>query len=78
MPGVSKETGSIAVEKTPLADDPLFVIGHWRSGTTLLHELLTLDARFARPNTFQCRFSEKQLIIMGLLPITYCLAPLLC
>ena len=42
------------VEATPMVDDPLFVIGHWRSGTTLLHELLTLDERFARPNTFQC------------------------
>lgn len=34
--------------------DPLFVVGHWRSGTTLLHELLTLDPQFAFPNTFQC------------------------
>ena len=39
--------------QTPLVDDPVFVIGHWRSGTTLLHELLTLDDQFRAPTTFQ-------------------------
>jgi hypothetical protein len=34
--------------------DPIFVIGHWRSGTTLLHELLVLDKRFTFPNTYDC------------------------
>ncbi len=33
---------------------PIFVVGHWRSGTTLLHELLSLDDRFCYPTTFQC------------------------
>lgn len=32
---------------------PIFVLGHWRSGTTLLHELLARDARFAYPNLFE-------------------------
>src|SRR5688572_28796563 len=32
---------------------PLFVLGHWRSGTTLLHELLAVDRRFAFPNLYQ-------------------------
>lgn len=32
---------------------PIFVVGHWRSGTTLVHELLALDAQFAYPNLFQ-------------------------
>lgn len=41
-------------QRTAWAGDPIFVIGHWRTGTTLLHELLTLDERFAAPNTFQC------------------------
>jgi omega-hydroxy-beta-dihydromenaquinone-9 sulfotransferase len=42
------------IRNTPLAGPPVFVLGHWRSGTTLLHELLHLDDRFASPNTFQC------------------------
>jgi len=33
---------------------PIFVIGHWRSGTTLLHELLALDDRLTYPTTYQC------------------------
>jgi hypothetical protein len=33
---------------------PIFVIGHWRSGTTLLHELLSADPQFAFPSTQAC------------------------
>lgn len=43
-----------AIAKTQLVAPPLFVLGHWRSGTTLLHELLTLDTQFASPTTFEC------------------------
>jgi hypothetical protein len=32
---------------------PLFILGHWRSGTTHLHNLLALDAQFAYPNVYQ-------------------------
>lgn len=32
---------------------PIFILGHWRSGTTLLHHLLTLGEHFAYPNGFQ-------------------------
>lgn len=37
-----------------LKEPPLFVLGHWRSGTTLLHELLMLDERHQCPTTYQC------------------------
>src|SRR6185312_2307462 len=32
---------------------PVFILGHYRSGTTHLHELLSHDKRFASPNRFQ-------------------------
>lgn len=32
---------------------PVFILGHYRSGTTFLHELLAVDPRFASPNRFQ-------------------------
>ncbi|WP_427846519.1 sulfotransferase [Aromatoleum aromaticum] len=32
---------------------PIFVLGHWRSGTTHLHNLLSLDPQFAYPNFYQ-------------------------
>ena len=35
-------------------EDPVFVIGHWRTGTTFLHELLALDPRHTFPNTYEC------------------------
>jgi hypothetical protein len=41
-------------KNTPLRGDPLFILGHWRTGTTLLHELLILDERHTFPNTYQC------------------------
>jgi omega-hydroxy-beta-dihydromenaquinone-9 sulfotransferase len=42
------------IERTRIKDDPIFVIGHWRSGTTLLHELLVLDSRHTYPDTYAC------------------------
>src|SRR5262245_1253162 len=33
---------------------PIFIIGHWRSGTTFLHELLACDPALAAPSTYEC------------------------
>ncbi|HLK58686.1 MAG TPA: sulfotransferase [Chthonomonadaceae bacterium] len=35
---------------------PLFILGHWRTGTTHLHHLLSTDAQFASPNVYQTVF----------------------
>lgn len=37
-------------------EPPVFVLGHWRSGTTHLHNLLAIDERFAYPNLYQVLF----------------------
>src|SRR6516164_658976 len=42
------------IAATPIRDAPIFIIGHWRTGTTLLHEFLILDDRHSYPNTYQC------------------------
>lgn len=34
--------------------DAIVVLGYWRSGTTLLHELLCLDPRYTFPTTHAC------------------------
>jgi hypothetical protein len=39
---------------TEIEQPPVFIIGHWRSGTTYLHELMFLDERFVSPTTYQC------------------------
>jgi Sulfotransferase family len=35
-------------------EPPIFIIGHWRTGTAFLHELLMLDERFTAPTTLEC------------------------
>jgi hypothetical protein len=42
------------LRKTDIVYAPLFIIGHWRTGTTLLHELLALDERHTYPTTYEC------------------------
>ena len=37
------------IRDTNVAAPPVFVLGHWRSGTTFLHNLLCQDPRFAYP-----------------------------
>ncbi|MCA9184767.1 MAG: sulfotransferase [Pirellulaceae bacterium] len=48
--------------ETTVPYPPVFVLGHWRSGTTLLHELLTLDASVTYPTTYQC-FAPKHFLL---------------
>ena len=38
---------------------PVFVLGHWRHGTTHLHNLMTIDQRFAFPNNYQCLYPNS-------------------
>ena len=45
---------------------PVFIIGHWRTGTTMLHELLDCDPRFHAPNTYQCMFPSTFLLTQEL------------
>ncbi|MCP4381295.1 MAG: sulfotransferase [Hyphomicrobiales bacterium] len=45
---------------------PVFIIGHWRTGTTLLHELLDADPGLAAPTSYQCMFPSTFLATQGL------------
>jgi hypothetical protein len=45
---------------------PLFILGHWRSGTTHLHNFFTRDPRFAYPNLYQVNFPHTFLCTEGL------------
>lgn len=42
------------LRKTRITQPPIFIVGHWRTGTTHLHELLIQDPRFGYPTTYQC------------------------
>lgn len=50
------------IREATIVHDPLFIIGHWRSGTTWLHELLTLDPRYTYPTTYECFFPSHFLL----------------
>ena len=41
------------IANAKLHGPPVFIIGHWRSGTTLMHELISLDERFNFPSNFE-------------------------
>lgn len=44
-----------AIRKSDPVKPPVFILGHWRSGTTYLHTLLSNDSQFAYPNLFEIR-----------------------
>ncbi len=50
------------IDNFPVPDDPVIIIGHWRTGSTLLHNLLALDPRFVAPSLFQVTFPEGFLV----------------
>lgn len=52
------------IRETEIEQHPIFIIGHWRSGTTLLHEMLVLDERHTYPDTYAC-FSPNHFLATG-------------
>jgi len=64
------------IKSTAICEAPIFVIGHWRSGTTLLHNYLVQDPEFGFMSTLQgvmldtCMIRHNQLraVVLGLLP----------
>jgi len=53
------------IECVELKNQPIFIIGHWRTGTTLLHELLALDERHTCPDWYQCFAPSHFLVTRG-------------
>ncbi|MCA9080643.1 MAG: sulfotransferase [Planctomycetaceae bacterium] len=44
------------LQRTELKGPPIFVLGMWRSGTTLLHNLMTRDERHTTPTMYRTLF----------------------
>ena len=64
------------IHDTQLAGVPIFIIGHWRSGTTLLHEYMIRDARFTFADTYACFVPEHFIVSrLTLRPIAALLMP---
>ena len=50
------------IERTEIKAPPLFILGHWRSGTTHLHNLLCRDNRLVCPRALQVEFPHHFLV----------------
>ncbi len=44
------------LRETQIKQPPIFVLGHWRSGSTLLHNLITSDPQFSYVSLYQTMF----------------------
>jgi len=44
------------IATTEIHPEPVFILGYWRSGTTLLHNLISLDPRYAYPTLYETIF----------------------
>jgi hypothetical protein len=63
------------IETTPI-HPPLIILGHWRSGTSLVLRLLALDHQFAYPQMFQTHHPHTFLTTASwLTPLTASLLP---
>ncbi len=50
-----------------ITKDPIYVLGHWRSGTTLLHNLLCCHKNISYPTTYQTVFANNMFFLSGLM-----------
>lgn len=54
-------------EKKVFEQPPVFILGHWRSGTTYLHNLICSDPRAGYPTTYQTIFPNNLFAFQGVL-----------
>lgn len=59
---IEKKKYSKKIWETPLPDNPIFIIGHWRTGSTLLHQLMNLDPNLKAPTLFQVAVPDSFLV----------------
>ncbi|MCU0850752.1 MAG: sulfotransferase [Candidatus Thermoplasmatota archaeon] len=51
------------IKEVTVKEPPIFIIGHWRSGTTYLHELLSYDPQFCYTTLWSTLLPEGCLIL---------------
>jgi hypothetical protein len=59
---IEKLLFDIRVKKTKIDKDPIFILGHWRSGTTYLVNMLSQDEQFGVTNAIHC-FSPNMFLV---------------
>lgn len=56
------------IRSAKVHDEPVFIVGHPRTGTTHLHNLLSLDEQFGYVDTFQVAFPNSFLTLRKFVP----------
>lgn len=54
LAGLERVVYGRQIDAVELREPPLFILGHWRAGTTFLHELLIRDPAHTYFTTYQC------------------------
>lgn len=54
------------IRKKVVNDAPIFIVGHWRSGTTHLHNLICQDSQMGYTTTYQSVFPDTLFNTLGL------------
>lgn len=62
LSGIQHLTHGKRIESAVLKRPPVFIVGHWRSGTTLMHELMAMDSRMAFPTNFDAFIPDHFLV----------------
>ncbi len=63
------------IKSAQIHEPPVFILGHWRSGTTHLHNLLSLDENFAAPTAYSACFPNHFVFTQSASSIFNLLAP---
>lgn len=59
--GIEERRYRKRLEQQPVNAEPVFILGHWRSGTTFVHNVLALDKHFGYTTTYQTVFPHLML-----------------
>jgi len=59
---VEKKKFKNQLDKIELPDEILIIVGHWRTGSTYLHNLLSKDSNFATPSLIQTALPDSFLL----------------
>ena len=62
LAAIQKLLFSRKIQNQELVAPPVFIIGHWRSGTTLMHELMALDNQHAYPCNYDAFVPHHMLV----------------
>ena len=59
---IEKLLYSKAIKNTKCPQNPIFIIGHWRSGTTFLHQIFNALPGFKTPSLLETGMPESFLV----------------